>query len=88
MIVSSEDERPLVTPPLSGPCGEATSNEPSADAKSETSPGALPIERSSFNSKLPPIPSFSQFVNSRKAKGGQINTTPKHSPRVEKRMRL
>uniref|UniRef100_A0A0R0G2N0 ATP-dependent DNA helicase RecQ zinc-binding domain-containing protein n=1 Tax=Glycine max TaxID=3847 RepID=A0A0R0G2N0_SOYBN len=43
---------------------------------------------SSFNTKLPQIPSFSEFVNSRKAKGDQLHDTKKHSSRVEKKMRI
>ncbi|KAF7826911.1 ATP-dependent DNA helicase Q-like 3 isoform X1 [Senna tora] len=87
-IVLSEDKHPLIIPPLlEDTCAkEATSN---ANAESETSP---PVESSPFSTKLPPIPSFSEFVNnrkSRKAGSDQVNnTTQKHSPRAEKRMRL
>ncbi|XP_054821548.1 ATP-dependent DNA helicase Q-like 3 [Prosopis cineraria] len=89
MIVSSEEEHPVKTPPLSDPSvKEGTDNEPDAIPESETSPCALPIESSSLKTNLPPIPSFSEFVNSEKVKGSPTRTTQQLSPRVEKRMRL
>lgn len=89
MIVSSEEEHPVKTPPLSDPSmKEGTDNEPDAIPESETSPCALPIESSSLKTNLPPIPSFSEFVNSKKVKGSPTRTTQELSPRVEKRMRL
>lgn len=85
--VSSEAEHPLTPPPALDPCAkEDTSNELSGNARSETLPCAVPME-SSFNTKLPQIPSFSEFVNSRKAKRDQSNDTKSHSSRVEKKMR-
>ncbi|XP_027366408.1 ATP-dependent DNA helicase Q-like 3 isoform X2 [Abrus precatorius] len=86
--VLSEAEEPLTPPPALDPCAkEDTSNELSRNARSETSPCVVPME-SSFNTKLPQIPSFSEFVNSRKTEGGQLDDTKKHSSSVEKRMRI
>ncbi|XP_028767361.1 ATP-dependent DNA helicase Q-like 3 isoform X2 [Neltuma alba] len=87
-IVLSEAENPLTTPPLSDPSGkEGAGNGPHATAYLETSPLDLPIESSSIETKLPPIPSFSEFVNSRNVKSHQTRTKQEHSPRVEKRSR-
>ncbi|XP_061362523.1 ATP-dependent DNA helicase Q-like 3 isoform X2 [Gastrolobium bilobum] len=87
MNVLSETEHALTPPPALDPCAkEDTGNELSGNARSETSPG-VPME-SSLNAKLPQIPSFSEFVNSRKAKGDQSNDSKKHSSRVEKKMRV
>ncbi|KAJ1437119.1 P-loop containing nucleoside triphosphate hydrolase [Sesbania bispinosa] len=86
--VLSEAEHPLTRPPALDPCAqEDTGNELSGDARSEN-PCGVPMESSSFNIKLPQIPSFSEFVNSRKAKGDQLNDTKRHSSRVEKKMRI
>ncbi|KAI9075955.1 hypothetical protein K1719_042077 [Acacia pycnantha] len=83
MMVSPEAENPLSTPPLSDPSGKkGTDNEPDAIAELET------FENSSMETKLPPIPSFSEFVSSKKVKGDQRRTKQEHSPRVEKRSRL
>ncbi|XP_029131063.1 ATP-dependent DNA helicase Q-like 3 isoform X4 [Cajanus cajan] len=87
--VVSEAEQPLTSPPaLEDTCAGDTSNEHSGNARSETSPCVVPIESSSFSTKLPQIPSFSEFVNSRKAKGDPLNDTKMHSSRVEKKMRI
>ncbi|MED6185284.1 hypothetical protein PIB30_055551 [Stylosanthes scabra] len=70
---------------------EGTSNEGLGNAQLETSPcgdRGMPIESSSINTKLPQIPSFNEFVNSRKTKGDQLNDTKKYSSRVEKKMRV
>lgn len=85
--VLSEAEQTL-TPPALDPCTKDTNNEHSSNARSEISPCVVPMESSSFNNKLPQIPSFSEFVNSRKAKGDQLNDTKTHSLRVEKKMRI
>jgi hypothetical protein len=37
---------------------------------------------------LPPIPSFAEIVNSKKAKRDQSSDTKKHSSRVEKKKRI
>lgn len=92
MNVVSEAEHSLTQPHALDSCSkEDTSNEVSGNDRSETSPcgeRGVPIESSSFNTKLPQIPSFSEFANSRKAKGDQLNDTKKHSSRVEKKMRV
>ncbi|KAG2398670.1 hypothetical protein LR48_Vigan04g015200 [Vigna angularis] len=81
-------EQPFKPPPTLDPCAEDTSNEYSGNARSETSPCIVPMESCSFNNtNLPQIPSFSEFLNSRKTKGDQLNDTKKHS-RIEKRMRM
>ncbi|XP_017982862.1 PREDICTED: ATP-dependent DNA helicase Q-like 3 isoform X2 [Theobroma cacao] len=59
----------------------------------ETSASALPLQNPSPSTKLPTIPSFSQFVNNRKSKETQPNASEKHSPKsletnMKKRMRL
>ncbi|XP_021273535.1 ATP-dependent DNA helicase Q-like 3 [Herrania umbratica] len=59
----------------------------------ETSASALPLQNPSSSTKLPTIPSFSQFVNIRKSKETQPNASEKHSPKkletnTKKRMRL
>ncbi|KAI4335195.1 hypothetical protein L6164_013865 [Bauhinia variegata] len=88
MNALSEAEYTTITPSSADHCAkEAASN-----ARSETS-CALPIESASFNTKLPAIPSFSEFVNSKKAKGNQLNTSQKRSQdksikTAEKRMKL
>nr|XP_004488080.1 ATP-dependent DNA helicase Q-like 3 [Cicer arietinum] len=85
--VFSEAEHPLTSPPASDPCAkEETTNELSGNAITETIPCDVPLESS--NTNLPPIPSFSEFVNSRKAKRNQSSDTNKHSSRVEKKMRI
>jgi len=90
----------LLTPlPASDPCAkeetvnelavnaEETGNELSGNAITETIPCDMPIE-SSFNTNLPPIPSFAEFVNSKKEKRDRSSDTKKHSSRVEKKMRI
>ncbi|XP_028180679.1 ATP-dependent DNA helicase Q-like 3 isoform X4 [Glycine soja] len=80
-------EQPLTSPPALDPYARDTSNEHSGTARSETSACVLPME-GSFSTNLPQIPSFSEFVNSRKAKGDQLHDTKRHSSRVEKKMRI
>ncbi|XP_057430131.1 ATP-dependent DNA helicase Q-like 3 [Lotus japonicus] len=83
---TTEAEHPL-TPLALDPCTkEDIGSEPSGNAGSETFQ-CVPME-SSVNAKLPQIPSFSEFVNSRKTKGDQVKDTQKPSPRVEKKMRI
>ncbi|TKY72879.1 ATP-dependent DNA helicase Q 3 [Spatholobus suberectus] len=88
MNALSEAVQPLTSPPALDSCAKDISNEPPGNASPETSPCVVPMESSSFNTKLPQIPSFSEFVNSRKAKGDQLHGTKKHSSRVEKKMRI
>lgn len=96
--VLSEAEHPLTPPPALDPCakedaiseisGNATSETlPCGNATSEILPCGMPME-SSFNTNLPQIPSFSEFVNSRKAKRGESDDTKTHSSRVEKKARI
>ncbi|XP_022751520.1 ATP-dependent DNA helicase Q-like 3 isoform X3 [Durio zibethinus] len=55
--------------------------------ESETSVSAQPPQSASPGTKLPPIPSFSQFVNSRKSNETQTNASEEHSPKIEKNMK-
>lgn len=88
-IVLPIAENPLKTPPLSDPFEkEGTGSEPNVIPELETPPHASPIESSSMKTSLPPIPSFSEFVNSKKVKGDQRTTKHDHSPRVDKKSRL
>lgn len=83
-----EAEHPLTPLPASDPCAnEETGNELSENAITETIPCDIPIE-SSFNTNLPPIPSFAEFVNSKKEKRDRSSDTKKHSSRVEKKTRI
>lgn len=92
--ITSKGEPPT-TPLLSldqGPT-ESTSKEPIDSAKPESSTCASPIQSASSSVMLPAIPSFSDFVSSRKAKDNLPNTSKKQSPKrvqknLEKRMRL
>ncbi|CAL0304804.1 unnamed protein product [Lupinus luteus] len=87
--VSPKAENSLTPPPALDPnAKEDTSNELPDNARLETVACDMPIESSSFDTKLPEIPSFSEFVNSRKEKGDQLKDTKKYSSRVEKKMRL
>lgn len=89
--IASKAEPPT-TPLLSldqGPT-ESTSN---GRARPESSTCTSPIQNASSSAKLPEIPSFSNFVSSRKANDNRPNTSQKHSPKrvqknLEKRMRL
>lgn len=83
-----EAEHPLTPLPTTDPCAnEETGNELSENPITETIPSDMPIE-SSFNTNLPPIPSFAEFVNSKKEKRDRSSETKKHSSRVEKKMRI
>ncbi|KAE9604665.1 putative DNA helicase [Lupinus albus] len=86
--VSPKAENSLTPPAFDPNAKEDTSNELSDNARLETAACAMPLENYSFDTKLPEIPSFSEFVNSRKEKGDQLRDTKKYSPRVEKKMRL
>ncbi|XVE82414.1 hypothetical protein DITRI_Ditri16bG0002700 [Diplodiscus trichospermus] len=56
--------------------------------ESETSVSVLPLQSASQGTKLPSIPSFSQFVNSRKLKETEANASEEHSPqKLEKNMK-
>ncbi|KAK2395824.1 RECQ helicase L2 [Trifolium repens] len=86
--VFSEAEHPVTPPPASDPCTkEETSNEIPDNAVTETIPCDVPME-SSYDTNLPPIPSFAEFVNSKKEKRDQSSDTKKHSSRVEKKTRI
>lgn len=61
--------------------------------QSETSMNTSPSESSSLSTKLPSIPSFSEFMNSKKEKGNHANTSQNQShmrleKTGEKRLRL
>ncbi|XP_030943885.1 ATP-dependent DNA helicase Q-like 3 isoform X5 [Quercus lobata] len=92
--VASKAEPPT-TPLLSldqGPT-ESTSKDLNGRARTESSACTSPIQSASSSAKLPEIPSFSNFVSSRKAIDNRSNTSQKHSPKrvqknLEKRMRL
>ena len=92
--ITSKGEPPT-TPLLSldqGPT-ESTSKELIDSAKPESSTCASPIQSASSSVMLPAIPSFSEFVSSRKEKDNLPNTSQKQSPKrvqknLEKRMRL
>ncbi|XP_050260313.1 ATP-dependent DNA helicase Q-like 3 [Quercus robur] len=92
--VASKAEPPT-TPLLSldqGPT-ESTSKDLNGRARPESSACTSPIQSVSSSAKLPEIPSFSNFVSSRKAIDNRPNTSQKHSPKrvqknLEKRMRL
>ena len=91
--ISSESEHPITSPPLPDHCGkEAANNELFGNATSDTS-CSRPVDRASFDIKLPPIPSFSEFVNKRKGESNQVNSSQKHLrdmiiEKAEKRKRL
>nr|XP_023884464.1 ATP-dependent DNA helicase Q-like 3 isoform X2 [Quercus suber] len=92
--VASKAE-PSTTPLLSldqGPT-ESTSKDLNGRARLESSACTSPIQSASSSAKLPEIPTFSNFVSSRKAKDNRPTTSQKHSPKrvqknLEKRMRL
>ncbi|XP_019415167.1 PREDICTED: ATP-dependent DNA helicase Q-like 3 isoform X9 [Lupinus angustifolius] len=87
--VSPKAENSLTPSPALDPnAKEDSSNELPDNARLETAARAMPTESSSFDTKLPEIPSFSEFVNSRKEKRDQLKDTKKYSSRVEKKMRL
>ncbi|XP_060674815.1 ATP-dependent DNA helicase Q-like 3 [Ziziphus jujuba] len=76
---------------------ESTGNTPEdlqCSIGSETTTSASPMENaSSPSSRLPSIPSFSEFINSKKVKDNESKTLQKKSPNrveknVEKKMRL
>ena len=70
---------------------ESSTEEIQVGAISETSSSAL--QSNSKDISLPPIPSFSEFVSSRKSKNNQLLMSEKQSPsrahkNLEKRMKL
>ncbi|XP_041005568.1 ATP-dependent DNA helicase Q-like 3 isoform X1 [Juglans microcarpa x Juglans regia] len=71
-----------------------TSEELNGSSRSEISLGVSPLQSTSSSTDLPVIPSFSDYVNSRKAKGSLTNTSQKQLPRTTvqknpgKRMKL
>ncbi|KAJ7979230.1 ATP-dependent DNA helicase [Quillaja saponaria] len=80
-------------PSLDPGSGENTSSELQGSTTLETSLCGLPVESASLNMKLSPIPSFSDFVNSRKLKDNRSTTSQKLPPskvekNLDKRMRL
>lgn len=70
---------------------ETTKEEILLDVRSEPSPTVL--QRDSEGISLPPIPSFVEFISSRKAKDNRLSKSEKQTPEkdrknLEKRMRL
>lgn len=71
-----------------------TSEELNGSSRSEISLGVSPLQSTFSSTDLPEIPSFSDYVNSRKAKGSLTNTSQKQLPRTTvqknpgKRMKL
>ncbi|KAM7260883.1 hypothetical protein ACFE04_026358 [Oxalis oulophora] len=83
------------TSPLQSPSPSTTSkcNTNIGVPQVEVSTSSLPSSSPSTTSKLPPIPSFSEFVNSKKSKDRQMNALQKQSPgkredNREKKLRL
>lgn len=70
---------------------ETTKEENLLDVRSKPSPTVL--QSNSEGISLPPIPSFAEFISSRKAKDDQLSKSEKQTPEkdrknLEKRMRL
>lgn len=70
---------------------ETSKEEILLDVRSEPSPTVL--QSNSEGISLPPIPSFAEFVSSRKAKDNRLSKSEKQTPEedrknLEKRMRL
>lgn len=70
---------------------ETSTEEIHVDVRSEPSPSTL--QSNSEGISLPPIPSFAEFISSRKAKDNQLSKSEEQTPgkyckNLEKRMRL
>ncbi|KAK9275331.1 hypothetical protein L1049_022595 [Liquidambar formosana] len=95
--ITSKADSPLSSSSLldQGPV-EISNEEIHGSGRSETYLNASPLQSSSQDMGLPQIPSFSEFINSRKAKDNQSNLlsrSGKEAPKgvqknLEKRMRL
>ncbi|XP_020424158.1 ATP-dependent DNA helicase Q-like 3 isoform X2 [Prunus persica] len=88
-----ETEPPAARSPLVEGPTEITSSDFHDSVRSETSVAVSPTEIASPSIRLPPIPSFSQFINTRKTKDNRSSASEKKSPNgvqknLEKRMRL
>ncbi|KAI5320060.1 hypothetical protein L3X38_039768 [Prunus dulcis] len=83
---SLSDDAPTETEP-------PAARSPLVEGPTETSVAVSPTEIASPSTRLPPIPSFSQFINTRKTKDNRSSASEKKSPNgvqknLEKRMRL
>ncbi|XP_034224353.1 ATP-dependent DNA helicase Q-like 3 isoform X3 [Prunus dulcis] len=83
---SLSDDAPTETEP-------PAARSPLVEGPTETSVAVSPTEIDSPSTRLPPIPSFSQFINTRKTKDNRSSASEKKSPNgvqknLEKRMRL
>ncbi|CAB4318496.1 unnamed protein product [Prunus armeniaca] len=88
-----ETEPPAAQSPLVEGPTEINSSDFHDSVRSETSVAVSPTEIASPSTRLPPIPSFSQFINTRKTKDNRSSASEKKSPNgvqknLEKRMRL
>ncbi|KAL9461834.1 hypothetical protein AB3S75_004767 [Citrus x aurantiifolia] len=89
-FISKEEPPAAPSPSLEQPPAQITGKELDGSCGSENSIGAFQTESESPSTSLPVIPSFSEFVNRRKVKDNQPNTSCKESPKknFDKRMRL
>lgn len=88
-----ETETSATQSPLVDGATEITRNDLHVSVRSEASVAVSPPERDSPSTMLPPIPSFSEFINSKKIKDNRSSASEKQSPNgvrknPEKRMRL
>ncbi|CAB4288127.1 unnamed protein product [Prunus armeniaca] len=88
-----ETEPPAAQSPLVEGPTEINSSDFHDSVRSETSVAVSPTEIASPSTRLPPIPSFSQFINTRKTKDNRSSASEKKSPNgvqqnLDKRMRL
>ncbi|GAY53850.1 hypothetical protein CUMW_152150 [Citrus unshiu] len=89
-FISKEEPPAAPSPSLEQRPAQITGKELDGSCGSENSIGAFQTESESPSTSLPVIPSFSEFVNRRKVKDNQPNTSCKESPKknFDKRMRL
>lgn len=88
-----ETETSATQSPLVDGATEITRNDLHVSVRSEAYVAVSPPERDSPSTMLPPIPSFSEFINSKKIKDNRSSASEKQSPNgvkknPEKRMRL
>ena len=83
--VSSETDDPATTSPIADQRHIGNTLEDFPTIGSHTPTFDSPMESASTSTKLPPIPSFSEFINSRKVKDNQSRSSQRQSnDRVEK----
>lgn len=89
-FISKEEPPAAPSPSSEQPPAKITGKELDGSCRSETPIGAFQTESHFPSTRLPVIPSFSEFVNRRKVKDNQLNTSGKESPKkdLDKRMRL